>query len=48
MRTRLVSLVLRATAPSAALGLVLAASLIVVESLVVYLVNQVAPEMPSG
>jgi K+-sensing histidine kinase KdpD len=43
MRTRLVSLVLRATAPSAALGLVLAASLIVVESLVVYLVNQVAP-----
>ena len=43
MRTRLVSFVLRATAPSAALGLVLAASLIVVESLVVYLVNQVAP-----
>ena len=43
MRTRLVSFVLRATAPSAALGLVLGASLIVVESLVVYLVNQVAP-----
>jgi hypothetical protein len=43
MRTGLLSFVLRATAPSAALGLVLGASLIVVESLVVYLVNQVAP-----
>jgi signal transduction histidine kinase len=43
MRARLLSLLLRPTAPPLALGLVVAASLIVAESLLVYLLKQVAP-----
>jgi signal transduction histidine kinase len=42
-RVRAVSLLLRPTAPPLALGLVVAALLIAVESLVVYLLKQVAP-----
>jgi signal transduction histidine kinase len=43
MRARLLSLLLRPTAPSLALGLVVAASLIAVESVLVYVPKQVAP-----
>jgi signal transduction histidine kinase len=43
MRARLVSLLLRPTAPSLALGLVVAVVLIVAESVLVYLLKQVAP-----
>jgi signal transduction histidine kinase len=43
MRARVLSLLLRPTAPPRALGLVVAASLIAAESLVVYLLKQVAP-----
>jgi signal transduction histidine kinase len=43
MRARVVSLLLRPTAPPVALGLVFAASLIVVESVVMHLLKQVYP-----
>jgi signal transduction histidine kinase len=43
MRARLLSLLLRPTAPSLALGLVVAASLIAAESVLVYVLKQVAP-----
>jgi hypothetical protein len=43
MRVRLLSVLLRPTAPPVAVGLVLAASLIAAESLVVYLLKQLAP-----
>src|SRR5258708_39811857 len=43
MRIRVLSLLLRPTAPPLALGLVVAALLIAAESLVVYLLKQVAP-----
>jgi signal transduction histidine kinase len=43
MRARLVSLLLHPTAPPVALGFVVAASLIVAESVLVYLLKQVAP-----
>jgi len=43
MRVRVLSLLLRPTAPPLALGLVVAALLIAAESLVVYLLKQVAP-----
>jgi hypothetical protein len=43
MRARFVSLLMGATAPARALGLVVATSFIVAESLLIYLLQQVAP-----
>jgi signal transduction histidine kinase len=48
MRARLVSLLLHPTAPPVALGFVVAASLIVAESVLVYLLKQVAPGSAFG
>jgi K+-sensing histidine kinase KdpD len=48
MRARLLSLLLRPTAPSLALGLVVAASLIAVESVLVCVLKQVAPGSAFG
>ena len=48
MRARLVSLLLRPTAPPLALGVVVAAFLIVAETVLVYLLTQVAPGMAFG
>jgi signal transduction histidine kinase len=48
VRARLVSLLLRPTAPPLALGVVAAAFLIVAETLLVYLLKQVAPGMAFG
>jgi K+-sensing histidine kinase KdpD len=48
MRARLVSLLLRPTAPPLALGVVVAASLIAAETLLVYLLKQVAPHSVFG
>ena len=48
MRARLVSLLLRPTAPHLALGVVAAAFLIVAETVLVYLLKQVAPGMAFG
>ncbi|MCW2625228.1 MAG: hypothetical protein JWR48_1950 [Mycobacterium sp.] len=44
MRARLVSLVVRPTAPPLSVGLVIAASLIIAETLVLYPLKVVAPE----
>src|SRR5258705_282689 len=48
VRARLVSLLLRPTAPPLALGVVAAAFLIVAETVLVYLLKQVAPGMAFG
>src|SRR5258707_14442165 len=48
VRARLVSLLLRPTAPPLALGVVVAAFLIVAETVLVYLLTQVAPGMAFG
>jgi signal transduction histidine kinase len=48
MRTRLLSLLLGPTPPSPTLGIVVAASLIGAETLVVYLLKQIAPMSPFG
>ena len=48
MRARLVSVLLRPTAPPLALGLAVAASLITAETLLVYLLKQVAPHEVFG
>ena len=48
MRERLLSLLLLSTPPPLALGLVFAASLIVVETLLVSLLKQIAPENAQG
>src|ERR1700676_2638245 len=48
VRARLVSLLLRPTAPPLAFGVVVAASLIVAETLLVYLLKRVAPENMFG
>src|SRR6476646_5068644 len=48
VRARLVSLLLRPTAPPLALGVVVAAFLIAAETLLVYLLTQVAPGMAFG
>jgi signal transduction histidine kinase len=48
MRTRLLSLLLRPTSPSLTLGIVVAASLIGAETLLVYVLKQIAPMSPFG
>src|SRR6478736_2725281 len=48
VRARLVSLLLRRTAPPLALGVVVAAFLVVAETVLVYLLTQVAPGMAFG
>ena len=48
VRTRVLSLLVRPTAPPLALGLVLAASLLVAETLLGYLLSRVAPEDTLG
>jgi hypothetical protein len=48
MRARLVSLLVRPTPAPLALGLVVASSLIVAETLAVYLLKQVAPQNVFG
>jgi hypothetical protein len=48
MRARLVSLVVRPTAPPLSVGLVIAASLIIAETLVLYPLKVVAPESALG
>ena len=47
-RARLVSLLIRPTAPPLAVGIAVAASFIVAETLLVYLLEKVVPEMPFG
>ena len=45
IRARLLSVVLRPTAPPLALGVVVAASFIIAETLLVYLLTKIVPEM---
>lgn len=48
IRARLLSVVLRPTAPPLALGVVVAASFIIAETLLVYLLTKIVPEMAFG